>query len=125
MAATRLGGGALGGEGFVLDVAPNIVDGDQEGWQMVATYYTYDGMGNQVWLIGNDVIAGGFGLGGLIELDLDGGEGKDLLIVGDGPQRPALQALAADSIQLAPLVLAAAEQSGARLCASRVIRLTK
>ena len=49
---------ARDGEGFVLDVAPNMVDGEQEGWQMIATYYSYDGMGNQVWLIGNDVIAG-------------------------------------------------------------------
>ena len=35
-----------------------MVVGDKEGWQMVATYYTYDGMGNQVWLICNDVHAG-------------------------------------------------------------------
>ena len=33
---------------------------------------------------GNDVIAGSVGLVGLIELDLDGGEGNDLLIGGDG-----------------------------------------
>ncbi len=33
---------------------------------------------------GNDVIAGSVGLNGLIELDLDGGEGNDLLIGGDG-----------------------------------------
>ena len=37
------------GEGFVLDVAPR----DDGAWDMVATYYTYDGTGNQVWLIGN------------------------------------------------------------------------
>ena len=49
---------ARDGEGFVLDVAPNIVDGEQDGWKMVATYYTYDGMGNQVWLIGDQVIEG-------------------------------------------------------------------
>ena len=36
------------GEGFVIDVAPY---GD-DGWQMIASYYTYDGVGNQVWLIG-------------------------------------------------------------------------
>ncbi|WP_425395450.1 beta strand repeat-containing protein [Aeoliella sp.] len=34
---------------------------------------------------GSDVIAGSVGLLGLIELDLDGGEGNDLLIGGDGP----------------------------------------
>ncbi len=33
---------------------------------------------------GNDVIAGSVGLNGLISLDLDGGEGNDLLIGGDG-----------------------------------------
>ncbi|MGI9428697.1 MAG: calcium-binding protein [Bythopirellula sp.] len=33
---------------------------------------------------GNDTIAGGVGLLGLIELDLDGGEGNDLIIGGDG-----------------------------------------
>ena len=33
---------------------------------------------------GNDVIAGSVGLAGLISLDLDGGEGNDLLIGGDG-----------------------------------------
>ena len=33
---------------------------------------------------GDDVIAGSVGLVGLIELDLDGGEGNDLLIGGDG-----------------------------------------
>ena len=33
---------------------------------------------------GSDTIAGSVGLGGLIELDLDGGEGNDLLIGGDG-----------------------------------------
>ena len=33
---------------------------------------------------GNDVIAGSIGLVGLIELDLDGGQGNDLLIGGDG-----------------------------------------
>ena len=33
---------------------------------------------------GNDVIAGSFGLGGSISLDLDGGQGNDLLIGGDG-----------------------------------------
>lgn len=33
---------------------------------------------------GSDVIAGSVGLSGLIELDLDGGEGNDLLIGGDG-----------------------------------------
>lgn len=44
------------GEGFLIDVAPNMVDGDQDGWLMVATYYTYDGLGNQVWLIGSAVI---------------------------------------------------------------------
>ena len=37
------------GEGFLIEVAP-YADPD---WQLVATYYTYDGMGNQVWLIGN------------------------------------------------------------------------
>lgn len=40
---------ARSGEGFVLDVAPRE-DGD---WEMVASFYTYDGAGNQVWLIGN------------------------------------------------------------------------
>jgi mono/diheme cytochrome c family protein len=44
------------GEGFLIDVAPNMVDGDQDGWVMVATYYTYDGLGNQVWLIGSTEI---------------------------------------------------------------------
>lgn len=43
------------GEGFLLDVAPNA-DGS---WEMVATYYTYDGLGNQVWLIGNATADGG------------------------------------------------------------------
>ena len=33
---------------------------------------------------GSDVIAGSVGLNGLIELDLDGGQGNDLLIGGDG-----------------------------------------
>ena len=33
---------------------------------------------------GNDIIAGSIGLAGLISLDLDGGEGDDLLIGGDG-----------------------------------------
>jgi len=42
------------GEGFLLDVAPR--DGGL--WDMVATYYTYDGMGNQVWLIGNALTEG-------------------------------------------------------------------
>jgi hypothetical protein len=37
------------GEGFLIDVAPR--DGGE--WDLVATYYTYDGEGNQVWLIGN------------------------------------------------------------------------
>ena len=40
---------ARDGEGFLLDVAPNA-DGS---WEVVATYYTYDGTGDQVWLIGN------------------------------------------------------------------------
>jgi len=37
------------GEGFVLDVAPR----EDGRWEILATYYTYDGSGNQVWLIGN------------------------------------------------------------------------
>ena len=37
------------GEGFVLDVAPR----DEDQWELVASDYTYDGAGNQVWLIGN------------------------------------------------------------------------
>ena len=36
------------GEGFLIDVAPR-----GRGLDLVATYYTYDGMGNQVWMIGN------------------------------------------------------------------------
>jgi cytochrome c2 len=46
---------ARSGEGFLLDVAPS---GDG-GWKVVATYYTFDGMGNQVWLIGDAVAEGG------------------------------------------------------------------
>jgi len=42
------------GEGFVLDVAPT----PEGGWNMVATYYTYDNAGNQVWLIGNALTDG-------------------------------------------------------------------
>ena len=42
------------GEGFLLDVS--LLDVGE--WEMVATFYTYDGMGNQVWLIGNAVIEG-------------------------------------------------------------------
>ena len=30
---------------------------DSDNLKIVATYYTYDGMGNQVWLIGSEVIA--------------------------------------------------------------------
>jgi len=40
---------ARNGEGFLLDVAPEV-DGS---WKVVATYYTYDGIGNPVWLIGD------------------------------------------------------------------------
>jgi hypothetical protein len=43
------------GEGFLLDVAPN----EDGSWEVVATYYTYDGMGNQVWLSGNATAEGG------------------------------------------------------------------
>ncbi|MEE4217443.1 MAG: hypothetical protein V2I48_07540, partial [Xanthomonadales bacterium] len=42
------------GEGFLIDVAPAIGGG----WMVVATYYTYDGLGNQVWMIGNELAAG-------------------------------------------------------------------
>lgn len=42
------------GEGFLIDVAPATGGG----WMVVATYYTYDGMGNQVWMIGNALAAG-------------------------------------------------------------------
>ncbi len=49
---------ARDGEGFVIDVAPYYFENDQDDWQIVATYYTYDGMGNQAWLIGNAVIEG-------------------------------------------------------------------
>ena len=35
------------GEGFVIDVFQR-----DDHWEIVATYYTYDGSGNQVWLIG-------------------------------------------------------------------------
>ena len=42
------------GEGFLLDVAPR--DGGL--WEMVATYYTYDGMGNQIWMIGSALTDG-------------------------------------------------------------------
>lgn len=35
------------GEGFVIDVFPI-----EDGWSMLASYYTYDDSGNQVWLIG-------------------------------------------------------------------------
>ena len=45
---------ARDGEGFVLDV----FEGEEGQWNMVATYYTYDGMGNQVWLIGNATAVG-------------------------------------------------------------------
>lgn len=44
---------ARDGEGFVLDVAPR----EEDSWEMVATYYTYDGSGNQVWLIGSAMTA--------------------------------------------------------------------
>lgn len=42
------------GEGFVIDVFPRI-----DHWEIVATYYTYDGNGNQVWLIGAAETDGG------------------------------------------------------------------
>jgi len=42
------------GEGFVLDVAP----GEDSGWLMVASYYTYDGNGKQTWLIGSAATEG-------------------------------------------------------------------
>jgi hypothetical protein len=42
------------GEGFLLDVSLR----DVGQWEMVATFYTYDGMGNQVWLIGNAMTEG-------------------------------------------------------------------
>lgn len=45
---------ARNGEGFVIDVAP----GDDGQWKVVATYYTYDGMGNQLWLIGDAMAEG-------------------------------------------------------------------
>jgi cytochrome c2 len=45
---------ARDGEGFVLDV----FEGEDGQWNMVATYYTYDGMGNPIWLIGNATVTG-------------------------------------------------------------------
>lgn len=45
---------ARDGEGFLLDVALR----DEATWEMVATYYTYDGAGNQVWLIGSAITVG-------------------------------------------------------------------
>ena len=41
------------GEGFLIDVAPF-----NDGWEFVSTYYTYDGLGNQVWMIGNTPAVG-------------------------------------------------------------------
>ena len=42
------------GEGLLIDVAP-MEDGS---WKLVASYYTYDGMGNQVWLVGAGIVSG-------------------------------------------------------------------
>lgn len=42
------------GEGFLIDVAPR----DNGAWELVATYYTYDGFGNQTWLIGSAMTDG-------------------------------------------------------------------
>ena len=42
------------GEGFVIDVAPF----DESEWLFVASFYTYDGMGNQIWLFGTGMADG-------------------------------------------------------------------
>ena len=44
---------ARDGEGFLIDVAPM-----PQGWEFVVSYYTYDGFGNQVWLLGNATASG-------------------------------------------------------------------
>jgi len=42
------------GEGFLFSVFP--IDGGS--WKFVVSYYTYDGMGNQVWLVGVGIVDG-------------------------------------------------------------------
>ena len=44
------------GEGFLFDVFPT----DTGGPQLVASYYTYDDMGNQVWLVGSGMVDGNY-----------------------------------------------------------------
>jgi len=41
------------GEGFIIDVSPR-----DEGWVVVLSYYTYNDMGEQVWLIGPGIPTG-------------------------------------------------------------------
>ncbi len=51
---TWWGGAPRAGEGFLIDVANNIFDETI----LVVSFYTYDSIGNQVWLIGRGAIHG-------------------------------------------------------------------
>jgi len=48
------GGDTRAGEGFLIDIAYNILDQAI----LVISFYTYDSIGNQVWLIGSGVVDG-------------------------------------------------------------------
>jgi len=48
------GGAPRAGEGFLIDIAYDIFDQTQ----LVVSFYTYDDVGNQVWLIGHGAVDG-------------------------------------------------------------------